>query len=374
MAQHGLISGSRAVVPGTIADGTTLGATHIGRSILINGGTINLPPDVNWPLYAEIEFQVVGTNATTFQWAGNSIITADSGAATIQVVAGIVCSAGIFKKTAAGIAQLFIGVQSLNALTDVTLVTPGLDDILRYSGTQFINAPEIFSLSDPWNRALILPASGATLTQLGITLTAVGTIAHPQPVAGTVYTEAHRYTLSSAATAGALTTLRSSIQRLWRGNAPGKGGFKISMLFGLAVMQAGQRGFFGVDTSAAAAANVDPLTATTSGKVGVAFNANTGNWNLINNIAGTAPTVLALGAGYPLDVTTWYELKLWSLPNDLGINYRVINKTTGAVTSGLLTTNIPANTSFMNFYSWMTNNATAAVAASAHGKINMEFG
>ena len=338
------IVGSRAVVASTLADGTTLGTTHLGRAVKVNGGTINLPADANWAVNEEIEFIVVGTSPTILQWTGNAIVAPDTGSATAQVIGGGIGNAAIVKKMAAGVAYLFAG-----------------------------NVPQNFSIYDPQNRALILPGAGSTISQVGASLTLVGTTSHPQPAAGTAYTEAHRWILTSAATAAALSSMRSATLRLWRGNAAGKGGFKVSILFGLATMQAGQRAFFGIDSNTAAATNIDPLTAAAQSKIGMAINVNTGNWNLINNVAGTTPTVLALGANFPVDTTTLYELILTCSPNGSAIAYRITNKNTGSSVSGSLTSNIPAATTFMHLYCWITNNATAAAVAPMFGKIAMEF-
>jgi hypothetical protein len=94
----------------------------------------------------------------------------------------------------------------------------------------------------------------------------------------------------------------------------------------------------------------------------MAINANTGNWNLINNVTGTAPTVTNLGASFPVNTTSLYELVLFSAQNGGSIGWRVTNLSTGAQTNGSLTTNIPANTTFLSPMHWITNNATAAAA------------
>jgi hypothetical protein len=92
----------------------------------------------------------------------------------------------------------------------------------------------------------------------------------------------------------------------------------------------------------------------------MAINANTGNWNFVNNVAGTAPTVTPLGASFPVNTTDLYELVMFAKPNDTVINYRVKNLSTGAsVSSTTLTTNIPANTTYMAPQFWMVNVAAA---------------
>src|SRR6185369_4081029 len=118
--------------------------------------------------------------------------------------------------------------------------------------------------------------------------------------------------------------------------------------------------------------NVDPTTNTTPGKVGMAINANTGNWNFVNNITGTAPTVNALGASFPVNTTDLYELVLYCSQNGSSIGWRVTDLSTGAQTSGSASANIPASTTFLAPLTWITNNATAAAAIMDWGGWYME--
>ncbi len=182
----------------------------------------------------------------------------------------------------------------------------------------------------------------------------------PTPASTNLLTQTYRSTISTGATAGALAYIRGNTLRFWRGNAAGLGGFVMFHRFGLSGLQTGMRAFAGVQDTAANPTNVDPTTATTPGKIGLAINTNTGNWNLIHNVTGTAPTVIALGANFPVNTTALMELVLFSKPNGTEIGYRVTNWSTSQQTSGTLTTNIPANTTFMAPSVWVTNNATAA--------------
>ena len=172
--------------------------------------------------------------------------------------------------------------------------------------------------------------------------------------------QTYRSTISTGATAGGLAYIRANTLRIWRGNAAGLGGFFVIHRFALAGLQAGMRAFAGIQDTAANPTNVDPTTTTTPGKIGLAINTNTGNWNLVHNVTGTAPTVIALGANFPVNNTDLYEVALFSAPNGSSIGYRVTNWSTNQQTSGTLTTNIPANTTFMIPSVWTTNNATGA--------------
>lgn len=173
-----------------------------------------------------------------------------------------------------------------------------------------------------------------------------------------------RHTIfASTATGGTLGTMVSSPLRLWRGNGGDAGGYRYITRFSLLALQTGMRVFVGLSDSLTALTNVDYTTATTPGKVGLAIIASTGNWSLVCNLTGAAPTIIALGASFPVDVTSVMELELACAPNASGIGYRVRNLSTGASTSGTITTNQPANTTFLAPSLAITNNATAAIAS-----------
>ena len=169
--------------------------------------------------------------------------------------------------------------------------------------------------------------------------------------------------MSTTATAGGLGTHISAPLRFWRGNTAGAGGFTFTLRFSLLALQAGMRAFWGIQDSVTPLTNVDYTTATAPGKIGLAIIANTGNWNLVHNITASAPTVIALGANFPVNITDVLELNLSCAPNGSTIGYRVRNLSTGNETSGALSTNIPAATTFMCPSGAITNNATAAIAS-----------
>jgi hypothetical protein len=175
-------------------------------------------------------------------------------------------------------------------------------------------------------------------------------------------TSTYRSIISTGATAGALAYIRGNQLIFWRGNAAGVGGFTVIHRFALETLQTGMRVFAGIVDVAANPTNIDPTTATAPGGIGLAINASTGNWKIVNNITGTARTSADLGASFPVNNTDLMELVIFSAQNGSAVGYRVTNLSTAAVTSGSLSTNIPANTTFLAPSIWLTNNATAAAA------------
>lgn len=188
----------------------------------------------------------------------------------------------------------------------------------------------------------------------------------PTPGVGVLKTSTYRSVISSGATAGGIAYIRANTGRIWRGNVANLGGFLVAHRFGLASTQSGMRAFIGIQDQVANPTNVDPTTATAPGKIGLAINANTGNWNLVHNTSGSAPTVIPLGTDFPVNTSDLLELVLFAKPFDSVIYYQVRNLTTGAVATGTLSSNLPGTNVLMIPILWITNNATAAAA-------NMDF-
>jgi hypothetical protein len=223
------------------------------------------------------------------------------------------------------------------------------------------------------NVSVIGPGGGTTVGVLGCTVTSVGTISNPNITTTNLKTQTRRIVNTSAAGAGSLASTRIASLECWRGNSAGLGGFFIVARFGLTTLQTGMRMFIGLtDNATTAPTNIDPTTSTTPGKIGMAINASTGNWNLVHNITGTIPTVIALGASYPVDTTSLYEMILFAKPNDTVVTYRITNLSTAAQTSGTLSTNLPATTTPLGRVCWATNNATAAAVAWDLSRFSLE--
>jgi hypothetical protein len=221
--------------------------------------------------------------------------------------------------------------------------------------------------------SVIGPGGGTTVGTIGCTVTSVGTISNPNITTTNLKTQTRRITNTSAATGGALASTRIASLECWRGNVAGQGGFFVVARFGLTTLQTGMRAFIGLtDTAQNAPTNIDPTTSTTPGKIGMAINASTGNWNLVHNITGTAPTVIPLGGSFPVNTTDLLEMILYAKPNDTVVTYRITNLSTTAQTSGTLSTNLPATTTPLGRTCWATNNATAAAVAWDLSRFSLE--
>jgi hypothetical protein len=275
---------------------------------------------------------------------------------------------GIF----AGAANVEINTGNLQLVSTTDPTTPSAGNIIIYSkdiaGRQmpkWIGPAGVDTPIQPNimfnNVSVIGPGGGNAPGVLGCTVTNVGTVSNPNIAATNLKTQTRRFVNTSAATAGQLASTRVTALECWRGNAAGRGGFFVVSRFGFTTTQVGQRFFIGLDSNATAApTNIDYLTSTTTAKVGMYATGSTGNWSLIYNTAAAVPTNVPLGATFPIDTTSLYELILFAKPNDTAISYRITNMSTGATTSNTISSNLPASTALLGRLIAGCNNATAA--------------
>ena len=220
--------------------------------------------------------------------------------------------------------------------------------------------------SDPYAGGLyaaVYPSNTVNVTTLGVATTTTGTASTPSLVATSLREMARRTNFATATTAGSLAGLRSGQALCWRGTATGQGGFRLRCAFAISALVTGNRGFVGLWDATAAPTNIDPLTSTANSKIGVGFNSDTGNLQLISNLAGSAPTVIDLGANFAINTTDVWTLDIKCLENASDIDWAVTKAGSSAAASGNLNTNIPPSNGFLSPQIWISNNAQAASAA-----------
>jgi hypothetical protein len=267
------------------------------------------------------------------------------------------------------------------SLPNTQIPTPGLvfvpdhpvaeKVVMFFDGTGWSRLSNNKTKLDAPVKALVLPGSSVSLlTTIGINILTTGTINTVSMSSINSITKSNRFTIASTTAIGGVGSIRSDIARFWGGGAAGEGGWSITIPFGGVTLNAGMRSFIGLDSNTAVSINADPLTYSTTSRVGVALNNNTGVWSLVHNAAGVAPTVIPL-TGVNIDVTTMYILNLSKDSNSSTINYNVINKATNTlVKSDSLSSNIPLNTTFLTLNTWVTNNTSSVNVFIAIGEIS----
>jgi len=246
-----------------------------------------------------------------------------------------------------------------------------------YTAPTFLNAtnaayPLQVALSNK-SIAYIKPFPGYNnLETLGsntsVTNNAVATIA-----ATSMFTRAARTGVNSQAVLGTLGTIRNlaNFYALGSATSPAYGGFYMTVRFGYYSHAANKRSFTGMTSSVAAPTNVEPSTLTNC--IGVGQGA--ANTNLFIYYGGSAAqTPIDLGTSFPANTSDadWYELALFAPPTSNNtVYYQVTRLNTGDVATGTLTgtagTVLPANTTFISFRHWITNNTGSTLTGMAFG-------
>lgn len=207
------------------------------------------------------------------------------------------------------------------------------------------------------------PVSGTTIAAQGIALTSVGTVSHTALTAGSLLNSSRRWRVTSAAVVDSVCDQRSAVTTCWRGNAAGFGGFTFVARISLTTLQATGMGFFGLLSSVAALA-VTTTVATLVETIGIGFQRGTHtNWQLVRNDATGAPTLVDLGAGFPVVAAGLITLTIWCPAAGTSIWLRAVNELTGAIFETEVTTDLPQATTFLAPRLFLNNGATAAAVA-----------
>ena len=233
-------------------------------------------------------------------------------------------------------------------------------DVERPSGRHFPLQPH-FGV----NRvATWAPSSGGTVNANGMPRTVIGTVSTPALATTNLSTSMRRWRVTSAATAGSAAQERSAGWVCWRGNAEGLGGFTYVNRLSLVTLQATGMGFFGLIGSVAALSTTLTLSAVVNA-LGIGFQRGThANWQLVHNDGTGAPTLIDLGASFPVaSLTNVLTLYIAATPNDSAVGILVVEEVSGAVVEATITTDMPAATQLLSPRNYLNNGSTAAAVA-----------
>lgn len=205
--------------------------------------------------------------------------------------------------------------------------------------------------------------NGATLIQgfCNCTLGQSGTVVATGPSAGSLLLSTKSMKFRTAIGAGATTNGvfdGTGFLTVWRGNAPGLGGFNMRLKFGFedAPANALVRMLAGLIAQSGVGSAQDWTTQLTIASIGVGFTQTpaapgvfAGNWKLIHSVGNgvTPPTVLDLGPAMALDTTSLWQLDLTAASNGANINVTLTNLSTGLSTTQVVNANFPASSAFL---------------------------
>lgn len=231
------------------------------------------------------------------------------------------------------------------------------------------------------NKISVWAPPGNATTAPGIfgfpAFTAVGTASSRAVATTSRFTRARRLGYQSTAVAGNVTSLRTASAQITVGTGTGDGGFFFVIQFGCsdAATVAGARQFVGLWATTTAPTNVEPSTLVNA--FGIGNGAADTNLKLFYG-GSVAQTPIDLGVNFPANTLSsdWYEMILFSSPNDTSVGYRVERLNTGDVASGTFpgtqSNAIPASTTLLGPSLFRTNNATALAVGIDIGQIYLE--
>ncbi|MCH9637760.1 MAG: hypothetical protein K0U16_07435 [Gammaproteobacteria bacterium] len=208
----------------------------------------------------------------------------------------------------------------------------------------------------------LLPASvGVAPLNLGIPNVSSGGVTHPALGASNLMRSTPRTVWTSLVGTGNTSGHRSNVLLFFRGDAAGLGGFEIVFRFAQTAFATGHRAFVGLRAATAAIPAVNPSTLTNI--IGMGYDLGNSQWEILHNDAAGSATSISLGTDFDVDITELLELRLQADPNASTVNYRARNLTTGAEASGVLSTDLPADTEFLSTNAWANTGSDATTAA-----------
>lgn len=174
------------------------------------------------------------------------------------------------------------------------------------------------------------------------------------------------YAIVTPATTAVAGWRQTSAQHYIGGTAAGEGGFLFIQRWAPATPNnlSTIRVFAGMSANTAAPTDVDPDSI--SNIVGLSWKGSDTNMQIVHRGA-SAVTRIDLGASFPRPTNNRekvYELTLYSPPGTTQeVYYQVEDITSGAIATGLITTNLPTNTTLLTPHTYMSVGGTSSVIA-----------
>jgi len=291
------------------------------------------------------------------------------GAANKPVAPAHMVFMGIVTRVNASNGEIFVKVQNgfeLDELHNVLITAEANNDVLYYDSASQLwkNATidEILGTSIPTLkpnetfRGITLQNNSTTVTTYGGVTMSTSASNLAQSVASTNYASKQvrlRY-YASVVSAGRYTGTRGSALLWYIG-----GGFRYvcDVYISDTAYGSGCRQFYGLQGSTADLTYSDSvLVSTLINCIGVGSDSADTNLQVFHNDGTGTCTKVDLGASFPANrdntnaLTTVYSIEIYNASGSSNVNYRVINKETGATATGTLTTNLPASTQGLNFF------------------------
>ena len=213
----------------------------------------------------------------------------------------------------------------------------------------------------------VAAGNGLADSQMAFAGSGTGTATTANVAQTSLHTELMRreWLVTTAATTAVAGFRGGALQKSIGGVGPGRGGFLLIYRWAPAtgVTNTSHRAFAGMRNTTAVPTDVNPSTLTSICGMGY-DSADTNIQFMHNDGAGTA-TKINLGAAFPkpvADRTAVYELVLFSPPGTAqSLSYEVTDLVSGAVASGVVTTDLPTTTTLLNPWSYVSVGGVSSV-------------
>lgn len=218
-----------------------------------------------------------------------------------------------------------------------------------------------------WFKPYVTQAAGGTVASIwvnGGTFAGTGTASFPARATTNVHTRSPAILRNTSATGNnSLAEWHGTQAHFYRGNAAGEGGFFFAVRFAQAATPSSMKMFFGLQVALTSpAATVEPSAFVSC--IGVGCDSAGTTLNILHNDGAGGAASIPLGADFPSrDTATIYDFFLYAHPAGGDVDYYIINRGSGAVASGTISSDLPAATSFLAPLLWSTNGAAAGGVA-----------
>lgn len=174
-------------------------------------------------------------------------------------------------------------------------------------------------------------------------------------------TATRRIGFVTAATANSNASVLMNSNNFVTRGANGFGGFNFFMKAALVTKSPASRLFFGLvfGITAVAINGATEPSGYAGDLLGVGFDSTDTNFQVFHNDNVGTATKIDLGASFPADNDTLLEIRFECAPSASTVYYYVRDLITGAVASGVITTDLPRNTQYYAPQASMTNNTDA---------------
>lgn len=230
--------------------------------------------------------------------------------------------------------------------------------------------------------ALFIPAGGTSTSLVGWVTGSVGTATTANIAGGSVRGRIQRieYLQGTASTTATANFRHTSLRWSVGGASSWEGGFKYSAIWGTATGAtiSTHRGRCGLWSTGAAAGDSEPSAQVDW--VGMAWDAADTNVQFMHNDSTGTCTKIDLGSSFPKPSTVrgdTYKLEMYSPPGPTqAVYYSVTRLESGAVATGVVTTNLPSTSTILTHQCVMSVGGTSSAIGIMIGTtyIHSEFG